>query len=100
MINDTYQEVALLSDLGVVYSHKAKKNTDYFNKANAAFMKSTTMDPTYPGSWLRWAYSLYQEEKYADSWEKVIKYEKLTSKPFPSKLTNDLIKKAPKPLNN
>ena len=100
LINDTYQEVALLSDLGVVYSHKAKKNTDYFNKANAAFIKSTTMDPTYPGSWMRWAYSLYQEGKYADSWEKVIKYEKLTSKPFPSKLTNDLIKKAPKPLNN
>ena len=68
LINDPYQEVALLTDMGVVYSLKALESPEsekhyYFNLANESFQKSINMDPTYPESWRYWAYSRLEQGK-------------------------------------
>lgn len=97
LINDAYQEVALLADLGTAYAYKGKQDATYFTEANDYFAMSTEMDPKYPNAWARWAYSLYDQGKYSDCWGKVVKYEALTSQPFPESLTKKLAAKFPKP---
>lgn len=81
LCDDSYQRIALLSDLGTTYSYKAaslppEKQTErarYFEQANLQFAESTKLDSTYSNSWLRWSQSLYRETKYADAWEKLKK---------------------------
>lgn len=87
LCNDSYQKVALLSDLGATYSYKATMLPDnqpakvrYFELANRHFIESTKLDSSYSGSWLRWSHSLYREAKYADAWEKLKKARALGAK--------------------
>jgi len=97
LIDEPYQEVALLSDLGSAYTFKAKEDPSFYKKANKVFQKSTEMDATYPNSWKRWAYSLYDQGKYSESWRKVIKYEELTSRNFPAQFIEKLSQKLSRP---
>ena len=96
LINDKYQKVALLVDLGTAYSVKGTKNSSYFNKANAKYSQSIKLDPKYPNSWRRWAFSLYEQGKYKEAWEKVSKAKKLNAKPFPHAFLSALNKKMPR----
>jgi tetratricopeptide (TPR) repeat protein len=88
LCNDAYQKVALLSDMGAAYMYKAISlpagdrvaRERYFQIANQHFVASTTLDAGYADSWRRWSFSLYREEKYAESWEKLKKARQLGAK--------------------
>ena len=75
LIEDPYQKVALLADMGSAYSHKGIGSPEYFEKANQKFEESVALDPTYPNSWRRWAFSLYDQGNFKGAWEKVEKAE-------------------------
>lgn len=92
LINDPYQKVALVSDLGMVYSQKAfytpEKNANdrahWFELANKSFEESTRMDANYENSWRGWARSLYFEGRYSEAWQKVKKAKELGANIPPS----------------
>jgi len=96
LINDPYQKVALLSDMGSAYTYKGNQNPSYFTKANKKFSESTELDPDYPNSWRRWAYSLYEQEKFKEAWEKTEKAQNLNARPFPASFLSALKSKLPK----
>lgn len=80
LIDDEYQKPALLTDLGLAYSLKARGISNdpdacnsYFSLANKYFKESAELDKTYATVWEGWANSLYYEKKYSESWEKVKK---------------------------
>jgi tetratricopeptide (TPR) repeat protein len=95
LIDNDYQKVALLSDLGTAYSYKGGQNPDYFSKANSKFSESIKLDPSYPNSWGRWAVSLYRQGKYKDAWAKVKKAQSLNARPFSPDFLAALKKKLP-----
>ena len=79
LVDDPYQKVALLVDLGTAYSVRAetvaKTNaTDgarLFALANQTYSEALSLDPKYGNGWRRWAMSLYEQGDYAQAWEKV-----------------------------
>ena len=81
LCDDNFQKVALLADVGTIYSYKADSITKdslneralYFSLANQNFNESTILDPKYSDTWLRWSRSLYREGRYAEAWEKLKK---------------------------
>lgn len=83
LIDDDYQKAALLADLGTAYTRKGLDTPGYFDKANQKFEESTTLDPGYPESWRRWAFSLYEQKNYSAAWQKVEKAYSLGARPFP-----------------
>ena len=102
LINDPYQEVALLSDMGTAYTviaetASAEKQVRYFSLANENFIASTTLDPKYPNSWRRWAFSLFKQGKYSEAWLKVERARELNSRPFPEWFITELSRKQSKP---
>ena len=97
LINDPYQKVALLADMGSAYSYKGMESPGYFEKANEKFAESIALDPTYPNSWRRWAFSLYDQGNFKGAWEKVEKAESLNARPFPPKFISALEAKLPRP---
>lgn len=94
LINDPYQKVALLSDLGSAYSIKGKESPSYYDKANKKFSESTELDPSYGGSWRRWAFSLFEQSDYSGAWVKVKKAQSLNAKPFPDSFISSLEEKS------
>ncbi len=95
--NDPYQKTALLSDFGVAYNWKAKLAPEYFAKANRKFAESVALEPSYPNSWRRWAFSLYDEGDYAGAWKKVKKAQGLNARPLPESFLTALREKAHEP---
>jgi len=90
LIDDLYQKVALLSDMGSAYTHKGKQTPSYFSKANKKFSESIELDSNYPNSWRRWAFSLYEQGNYKEAWEKVNKAKALNAPSFPVSFISDL----------
>lgn len=82
LINDNFQKVALLSDMATAYTYKGKADKSYFLKANNKFKESIKIDPKYPDSWRRWAYSLYEQGNYSEALKKVEKAKSLNARPF------------------
>lgn len=97
LIDDPYQKVALLADMGSAYTYKGKQDSSYFSKANKKFSESIGIDSSYPNSWRRWAYSLYEQGDYIGAWEKVRKAESLNARPFPADFLSALEAKSPRP---
>jgi tetratricopeptide (TPR) repeat protein len=95
--DDPYQKVALLSDMGTVYTLKGKQIPAYFEKANVKFAESIKLDAAYPDAWRRWAFSLYEQGRYKEAWAKVAKAESLNAKPFPPQFLSELESKLPRP---
>jgi tetratricopeptide (TPR) repeat protein len=83
LIQDKPQKPALLTDLGLSYSFKARSTGDqklrenYFRAANQYFEESSMLGTKYPILWEAWANSLYREKRYADAWSKVKKAREL-----------------------
>lgn len=88
LCDDNYQKVALLADAGTIYSYKAdsipkdsrEERARYFTLADQNFLESTSLDPKYPDTWLRWSHSLFREGKYAEAWEMLKKARALGAK--------------------
>jgi tetratricopeptide (TPR) repeat protein len=97
LIDDPYQKVALLSDMGSAYSYKGQTTPSYFDKANKKFSESVELDPNYANAWRRWAFSLYKQGNYADAWHKVRKVESLNARPFSRAFLAELASKSPRP---
>jgi tetratricopeptide (TPR) repeat protein len=97
LIDDPYKKVALLADMGSAYTEKGITDNSYFAKANSKFALSTKLDPEYPNSWRRWAFSLYKQEKYREAWEKVDRAENLKARSFPQAFLTALSEKLPRP---
>ena len=97
LIDDQFQKVALLADMGTAYTVKGAMDSSYFTKANSKFSKSIKLDPEYPNSWRRWAFSLYEQGNYLEAWEKVTKAEGLKARPFPPAFIAALNEKLPRP---
>jgi tetratricopeptide (TPR) repeat protein len=96
LIDDPYQEVALLTDLASAYSIKGKTSPEYFKKANVTYAKSIKLDAKYADSWRRWAFSLYEQGRYTESQSKVKKAIALNAKPFPKSFIENLKNKLSK----
>lgn len=105
LINDKYEEPALLSDAAIAFNNKANSVADsnreekasYFAKANAYFKKGTSLDPSYDKAWVKWAFSLYTQNKYLETWEKVHKAQELNPDVFPDDFLAALRKRMPEP---
>lgn len=87
LVDDSFQEVALLADAGTVYAAKAlsaseTEKANYFSLANKNFESSIALDQSYADSWRRWAYSLYEQGRYSDAAKAVEKAKQLGSLPF------------------
>ena len=104
LCDDPYQKVALISDLGAIYSYKAstlpsekqEEKSRYFELANRHFVDSTNLDPNYSRAWLSWSHSLYREAKYADAWGKLKKARALGEENIDI-FTKNLEQKMPEP---
>lgn len=98
LINDDYQKPALISDTGAAYSFKAQsipmsdqaERDKYFRIANQHFKEAIELDSSYVEVWRRWAYSLYREGKYSESWEKVEKARSAGANPLPAEFLSAL----------
>ncbi len=97
LVDDHYQKVALLADMGSAYTYKAKDEPHYFEKANTKFEESIQLEAAYPNSWRRWAFSLYEQKSYSDAWQKVIKAQELGARPFPPEFLTALEAALPNP---
>lgn len=100
LVNDPFQEVALLADTGTAYTVMAEtvaseEKEHYFSLANGNFAASTQLDPTYANSWRRWALSLYEQGKYSEAWAKVKRARELNARPFPGSFISVLSQKHP-----
>ncbi len=100
LINDSFQEVALLADTGTAYTKMAETATGqekqrFFSLANENFVASTALDPKYANSWRRWAFSLYEQGKYSDAWAKVNRARELNARRFPESFITALTQKQP-----
>lgn len=78
LCNEPEWKGTLLSDTGSAYSYHADsiKNDQrarLFEAANSHFLAASKIDPAGANIWKRWAFSLYREGKYAESWEKIKK---------------------------
>ncbi|MBT9613202.1 MAG: hypothetical protein IV108_08050 [Burkholderiales bacterium] len=105
LVDDQFQKVALLTDLGSAYSAQAERipgsqaqdRERLFSLANQNFSESTALDPVYGNSWRRWAMSLYEQGNYADAWEKVKRARIQNARPFPPAFIRALEQKLPEP---
>lgn len=105
LIDDPRQRVALLCDLGTVYSEYAARlprnreleRAQHFVLANSRFTESLENDPTYATSWREWAMSLYEQERYSEAWVKVKQAREHHAEPFPPEFLKKLSAKMPEP---
>lgn len=105
LIDDQFQKAALLADLGSAYSTKAERlpstqsqdRDQLFSLANKNFSESTALDPTYGNSWRRWAFSLYEQGRYLEAWEKVRRAKAQNARPFPPAFLRALNQALPEP---
>jgi tetratricopeptide (TPR) repeat protein len=97
LIGQSSLKAALWVDMGSAYTVKGAEDHSYFEMANTKFAQSTELDPTYPDAWRSWAYSLYKQGKYSETWDKVTKAESLNARPFPKAFLTSLANKLPRP---
>jgi tetratricopeptide (TPR) repeat protein len=104
LVDDQFQKVALLSDLGTAYSYSAQhassssnEKNRLFKLANQNYSEATTLDPTYGNGWRRWAMSLYEEGDYPGAWDKVKKARAQNARPLPPAFLRALEDKLPEP---
>jgi tetratricopeptide (TPR) repeat protein len=103
LIDEAAEKVALLSDLGSVYSELAARlpedkqldRAQHFVSANQRFAESLEIDPNYAPSWREWAISLVRQERYSEAWIKAKRAIELKAEPFPGGFLDDLRKKVP-----
>jgi len=105
LIDDPAQRVALLCDLGTVYSEYATRlpadrqleRAQSFVLANSRFTESLEHDPKYAMSWREWAMSLYEQQRYSEAWVKVKQARENRAEPFPPDFLKKLSAKMPEP---
>lgn len=105
LVDDPYQRVALLVDLGTAYSLRAEsvitmdaaESKRIFTRANQLYSDAMSSDPAFGYGWQRWAMSLYREGDYAQAWEKVRQSRTSSAPPLPPGFLRALEQKMPEP---
>jgi tetratricopeptide (TPR) repeat protein len=105
LCEDTFERVALLTDLGGAFSFKATQTsadqlaerTKAFKTSNDYFTEASSVDPSFGNVWRRWAMALYREGKFTDASEKVSKAQSVNAKPFPTEFLKALQLKLTEP---
>ncbi|MDR2853036.1 MAG: hypothetical protein LBV61_08320 [Burkholderiaceae bacterium] len=106
LIDDQYQRIGLIVDLGTAYSVKAEavsktnaadEGARFFALANHTYNEALSLDPKYGNGWWRWAMSLYEQGDYAQAWEKVQQARAQNARPFPPAFLRALEQKMPEP---
>lgn len=104
LVDDPYQRVALLADLGTAYSLLAQQSaagsverSRWFELANQRYADALSVDPSYGNAWRRWAMSLYEEGNYAAAWDKVKKAKAQNARPLPPSFIRALEQRLPEP---
>ncbi len=105
LIDDPYQKPVLLTNTATAYHNKAnsldgrevQERGKYFSLANNYFEESTELDPSYPNAWANWAYSLYKQGKYRESWLKIAKLRELAPQFISKEFIASLTKVYPEP---
>lgn len=104
LIDDQYQKVALLADVGTAYSILAQQSAassderdSLFKAANQHYSEALSLDPSYGNGWRRWAMSLFEEGDYAAAWDKVKKAKAQNARPLPPAFLRALEQKLPEP---
>lgn len=105
LIDDLYQKPVLLTNTATAYHNKAnsldgsevQEREKYFSLANSYYEESTELDPSYPNAWVSWAYSLYKQGKYKESWSKVAKLRELAPQFISKEFVAELSKVYPEP---
>ena len=102
LIDDQYQKVALLADMGTTYttlaqSSNSEEKSRLFKLANANFSEAMALDSSYGNGWRRWAMSLYEQGDYAGAWEKVKAANTSNARSFPPAFLRALEEKLPAP---
>ena len=105
LVDDQYQKIALLVDLGTAYSVRAEtvaktsatEGTRFFALANQTYSEALSLDPKYGNGWRRWAMSLYEQGDYAQAWEKVKQARAQNARPLPPAFLRALEQKMPEP---
>ena len=102
LIDDKYQKVALLADIGATYTNlaqscSAEEKSRLFTLANTNFSEAAALDSSYGNAWRRWAVSLYEQSDYAGAWEKVKAAKANNARPFPPAFLQALEQKLPEP---
>jgi tetratricopeptide (TPR) repeat protein len=102
LVNDKYQEPALLTDFGNAYVVKARSvgpetRALYFSKADALYDRALALDPDYANAWKRYAMSMYHQGKYAEAWTKLAEARKRPGAAIPEGFVRDLRNAMPEP---
>lgn len=105
MSNDAKQLVQLLADVGAVRSAYAAglprqrelERAQQFSAANQRFSESIEIDPDYAPSWLEWAISLYDQERYSEAWIKASRVRELKAESLPADFLSKLKSKIAEP---
>ena len=105
LVDDQYQKIALLVDLGTAYSVRgeaaaktsAAEGTRFWALANQTYSDALSLDPKYGNGWRRWAMSLYAQGDYVQAWEKVKQARAQNARPLPPAFLRALEQKMPEP---
>lgn len=105
LVDDPYQEPALLTDMGTVYSLlgteaealQTGQGQALFEQANARFSAAVVLDGTYLPVWQRWARSLYRQGDYRAAWEKVAQARQRGARDLSSRFLQELSARMPDP---
>lgn len=103
LIVDPVHRVALLTDLGSLYSeHAARLPADdelgrarQFILANNSFVEGLELEPGYAPGWRAWAISLLAQERYSEAWIKAQRAQELRAESFPAGFLDKLRSKGP-----
>ncbi len=80
LVDEDKQKVHLLGDLGLTYATDASINrsagnlargSESFRSANNSFLEAVKLEPGYARTYRAWAWSLFEEGRYAEAWNKV-----------------------------
>jgi tetratricopeptide (TPR) repeat protein len=103
LVNDKYQEPALLTDAANAIVLAARRASDGDNKraafaeADALYARVLKVDPEYGNAYKRYAMSLYYQGSYADAWNNLREAEKRPNVGVPRAFVEALRRAMPEP---
>jgi len=103
LVNDKFQEPAVITDAANSYVAIARRSEDaqakheMFAKADELYAKALVVDPEYGNAYKRSAMSFYYQGKYAAAWKMLREAERRPSVVVPRAFVDDLARAMPEP---
>lgn len=105
LVNDKFQEPALLTDAANSYvaiarrSDNAETRRSMFVKADDLYAKALVLDPEYGNAYKRFAMSLYYQGKFGAAWEMLREAKRHPNVDIPRTFIDALSRAMPEPAN-